>query len=222
MKRPLLIPALVAVSLLPAAAVLATGNDGKVICHNGQTITIDYSAWPAHRAHGDTKGACTPVDTTPTTDPVDTTPVTDPPDTTVPDTAEPPVDTTPVTDPPVPTTDPPVTEVPVDTTVPDPPVDTTVPEPPTPPEPPIVMLPVTECPPSAPYLDYTVDADRVCYEIDPCLIDGVTYLEYVYDPLSPEGKGLWHPSFPCSLPTEPIDPPTPAPTAPRVEHPSGR
>ena len=45
----------------------STANDGKtmVICHippgnngNPQTITISINAWPSHRAHGDTQGAC--------------------------------------------------------------------------------------------------------------------------------------------------------------------
>lgn len=43
-----------------------TGGEEKVpICHvpggnlsKGKTITIDGSAWPAHEAHGDTKGPC--------------------------------------------------------------------------------------------------------------------------------------------------------------------
>ena len=43
-------------------------DDGKItICHippgnpdNKKTITISLSAWPAHRAHGDTEGACGP------------------------------------------------------------------------------------------------------------------------------------------------------------------
>lgn len=38
----------------------AGANEPKVtICHKGkQTITIGASAWPAHKAHGDTQGAC--------------------------------------------------------------------------------------------------------------------------------------------------------------------
>jgi len=40
-----------------------TGDDDSgekiTICHKGKnTITISISAWPAHEAHGDTKGAC--------------------------------------------------------------------------------------------------------------------------------------------------------------------
>jgi hypothetical protein len=35
------------------------GGDKVTICHKGKnTISIDSSAWPAHEAHGDTKGAC--------------------------------------------------------------------------------------------------------------------------------------------------------------------
>ncbi len=45
-----------------------TAADGPMtICHippgkpsNAHTITISSSAWPAHQAHGDTEGACTP------------------------------------------------------------------------------------------------------------------------------------------------------------------
>ena len=28
------------------------------ICHQGTTISIDSSAWPAHQRHGDTQGPC--------------------------------------------------------------------------------------------------------------------------------------------------------------------
>jgi hypothetical protein len=28
------------------------------ICHKGRTITVNEMAWPAHLAHGDTKGPC--------------------------------------------------------------------------------------------------------------------------------------------------------------------
>lgn len=34
------------------------GYDSIVICHNNRTIAIDESAWPAHKAHGDSLGAC--------------------------------------------------------------------------------------------------------------------------------------------------------------------
>ncbi|MCB0400723.1 MAG: hypothetical protein KDD41_01445 [Flavobacteriales bacterium] len=46
------------------------GNGKMTICHyppgnknNPQTIEISVSAWPAHKAHGDTEGACAPATT---------------------------------------------------------------------------------------------------------------------------------------------------------------
>jgi hypothetical protein len=56
-----------ALSLLASAACLGARCDEEkiTICHyppgnsaNGQTITIDMSAWPTHEAHGDYQGAC--------------------------------------------------------------------------------------------------------------------------------------------------------------------
>ena len=38
-----------------------TDDSGEkiTICHKGKnTLTISIEAWPAHEAHGDTKGAC--------------------------------------------------------------------------------------------------------------------------------------------------------------------
>ena len=28
------------------------------ICHKKKTLSVSINAWPAHQAHGDTKGAC--------------------------------------------------------------------------------------------------------------------------------------------------------------------
>ncbi len=42
-----------------AGNVEAAEGDNKIdICHNGHTISINYSAWPSHQAHGDVMGAC--------------------------------------------------------------------------------------------------------------------------------------------------------------------
>jgi hypothetical protein len=43
-----------------SAAQYQYGNKKVTICHKGKnTITISINAWPAHKAHGDTVGACT-------------------------------------------------------------------------------------------------------------------------------------------------------------------
>jgi hypothetical protein len=43
----------------PAAAQYEYGGNKVTICHKGKvTITISVNAWPAHKAHGDTVGAC--------------------------------------------------------------------------------------------------------------------------------------------------------------------
>ena len=39
------------------------GQEKVTICHKGQTITVARPAVDAHLAHGDTEGACAPVDT---------------------------------------------------------------------------------------------------------------------------------------------------------------
>jgi len=39
------------------------GKEKVTICHKGQTITVARPAVRAHLAHGDTEGACAPVDT---------------------------------------------------------------------------------------------------------------------------------------------------------------
>lgn len=36
----------------------AVSADKFAVCHNGHSIDISSNAWPAHQAHGDTKGAC--------------------------------------------------------------------------------------------------------------------------------------------------------------------
>jgi hypothetical protein len=43
-----------------STAQTSTGRAGKVtICHKGKnTLSVSVNAWPAHKAHGDTLGAC--------------------------------------------------------------------------------------------------------------------------------------------------------------------
>ena len=94
------------IMLLLTTYVSATnGNDNddhKVkICHNGNTISVDYNALDAHLRHGDYLGQCKPTNppTKPPTNPP-TKPPTNPP-------------TKPPTDPPTkPPTDPPTATVP--------------------------------------------------------------------------------------------------------------
>ena len=42
----------------PTEVVAAASSVDLTICHNGHTISIGQAAWPAHQAHGDTRGAC--------------------------------------------------------------------------------------------------------------------------------------------------------------------
>lgn len=42
----------------PAEPTPAPTEERITICHNGKTIQISPSAWPAHEAHGDTRGPC--------------------------------------------------------------------------------------------------------------------------------------------------------------------
>ena len=54
------------VSLIAFAATKSSEKDAKVktdnckmeVCHKGQTITINCTAFPAHFSHGDMPGAC--------------------------------------------------------------------------------------------------------------------------------------------------------------------
>jgi hypothetical protein len=49
------------IGLAQSAIGLAQYQYGKkvTICHKGKTIRISVRAWPAHKRHGDTEGACT-------------------------------------------------------------------------------------------------------------------------------------------------------------------
>lgn len=52
--------ALFSAALLLVSAGPTSGQSSNMItiCHNGQTIQVDQSAWSAHQQHGDTQGAC--------------------------------------------------------------------------------------------------------------------------------------------------------------------
>ena len=61
----LVLPTDTSVTIAIDTTIGNSGNDKIIICHippgnnqNPQTITIPQSAWNAHNAHGDTKGAC--------------------------------------------------------------------------------------------------------------------------------------------------------------------
>lgn len=52
------------------AGIAAAGNPSKLtICHKGQTIVVDDSAWKAHQAHGGTQGSCSTIEVRKITDP---------------------------------------------------------------------------------------------------------------------------------------------------------
>ena len=69
----LVVAAMLLALLVPVSAVSAkdshrsgSGNGGKItVCHNvdhhAVTIRISMKAWPAHKRHGDTLGACVPL-----------------------------------------------------------------------------------------------------------------------------------------------------------------
>ena len=80
---------------IPPAAALA-GDPPKdekqiKICHNGDTIKIDKSAWKAHKAHGDTKGKCGEPEPEPSPEPTPEPTATPTPEPTATPTPTPPV-----------------------------------------------------------------------------------------------------------------------------------